>query len=117
MPVPVWRSTTGSDNWPTGGIDKDIIMTDSSQDQGVIITLMERLNSQRLPRALDIKKKVDAGETLDEYDLHFLKEIFHDVETIRPLIERHPEYQQLTADIIRLYKEIIDKAMENEKKA
>jgi hypothetical protein len=91
-------------------------MTDSSHDPGILLTLMERLNSQRLPRALDIKKKVDAGETLNEYDLHFLKEVFHDVETIKPLIERHPEYQQLTANIIRLYKEIIDKAMENEKK-
>jgi hypothetical protein len=91
-------------------------MTDSSHDPGILLTLMERLNSQRLPRALDIKKKVDAGETLNVYDLHFLKEVFHDVETIKPLIERHPEYQQLTANIIRLYKEIIDKAMENEKK-
>jgi len=92
-------------------------MTDSSHDPGVMHTLVERLNSQRLPRALDIKKKVDAGETLGEYDLHFLKGVFHDVETIKPLIDRHPEYQQLAAKIIRLYKEIMDKAMENEKKA
>jgi hypothetical protein len=113
----VLQSTTGSDNWLTGGIDKDIIMTDSSQDPGVIVALVERLNSQRLPRALDLKKKVDAGETLGEYDVHFLKEIFHDVEAIRPLIERHPEYQQLAANMIHLYKEIMDKATENEKKA
>lgn len=92
-------------------------MTDSSQDPGVIVALVERLNSQRLPRALGLKKKVDAGETLDEFDMHFLKDVFHDIETIKPLIERHPEYQQLAANMIHLYKEIMDRAMENEKKA
>lgn len=92
-------------------------MTDTSHDPGVIHALVERLNTQRLPRALDIKKKVDAGETLDEFDLHFLEGVFRDAETLKPLIDRYPEYQQLVANVIRLYKEIVDKAMENESKA
>jgi hypothetical protein len=70
-----------------------------------------------LPRALELKKKVDAGETLGEYDLSFLESVFRDAETIKPLVNRHPEYQQLVSRIIMLYKEIMDKAMENEKKA
>jgi hypothetical protein len=92
-------------------------MTDTSHDPGVIHALVERLNTQRLPRALDLKKKVDAGETLGEHDMHFLEGVFRDTETIKPLVNRHPEYQQLVANIIKLYKEIVDKAMENEKKA
>jgi hypothetical protein len=92
-------------------------MTDPSHDQGVIHTLVERFNTQRLPRALDIKKKVDAGEALDEHDMQFLEGVFRDIETIKPLVNRHPEYQQLVASSIRLYKEILDKAVENEKKA
>lgn len=92
-------------------------MTDTSHDPGVILALVERLNTQRLPRALDLKKKVDAGETLGEYDLNFLESVFHDADTIRPLADRNPEYQQLVARIVRLYKEILDKAMENEKKS
>lgn len=92
-------------------------MTDTSHDPGVIHALVERLNTQRLPRALDLKKKVDAGETLSEFDLHFLEEVFHDADKIRPLVNRHPEYQQLVARIVKLYKEILDKATENENKA
>jgi phosphotransferase system IIA component len=92
-------------------------MTDTSHDPGVIHTLVERLNTQRLPRALDLKKKVDAGEKLSEFDLHFLEEVFHDADKIRPLVNRHPEYQQLVARIVKLYKEILDKATENENKA
>jgi len=91
-------------------------MTDKSHDPGVIQALVDRLNSQRLPRALDLKKKVDAGATLDEYDMKFLEDVFHDTETIKPIINRHPEYQKLVTSVIQLYKEIVDKAMENEKK-
>jgi len=92
-------------------------MTDTSHDPGVIHTLVERLNTQRLPRALDLKKKVDAGGTLSDFDLHFLEEVFHDADKIRPLVNRHPEYQQLVARIVNLYKEVLDKATENEKKS
>jgi hypothetical protein len=117
MPVLVLRSAAGSDSRPTGAIHEDIIMTDTSHDPGVIHALVERLNTQRLPRALDLKKKVDAGETLGEYDMNFLEGVFRDTETLRPLMDRHPEYHQLVANVIKLYKEILDKAMENERKA
>jgi hypothetical protein len=92
-------------------------MTDTSQDAGVIQTLVERLSNQRLPRALDLKAKVEAGETLSNFDLQFLEEVFADAKHIGPLVERHPEYQELAARMVHLYKEIMDKAMENEKNA
>lgn len=92
-------------------------MTDPSRDAGVIQALVERLNSQRLPRALDMKDKVDAGARLDDFDLQFLETVFADAQAIRPLADRHPEYQALVARVVHLYKEILDKAMENEKNA
>jgi hypothetical protein len=91
-------------------------MSNPSQDAGVIQTLFDRLNSQRLPLALALKEKVDQGETLSEYDISKLDEVFADTQTIQPLVERHPEYQDLVARVLHLYKEILDKAMENEQK-
>lgn len=91
-------------------------MSNPSQDAGVIQTLFDRLNSQRLPLALALKEKVDQGETLSEYDISKLDEVFADAQTIQPLIARHPEYQDLVAHVLHLYKEILDKAMENEQK-
>lgn len=92
-------------------------MTDKkTHDAGVAQALLERMSNQRLPRALEIKEKVDAGEPLGEYDLRFLEEVFADAQAIQPMVERHPEYQQLVSRAIHLYKEILDKAMANEKK-
>lgn len=92
-------------------------MSNPIQDAGVIQTLVDRLNSQRLPLALSMKEKVDRGETLSEYDISKLDEVFADAQTIQPLIDRHPEYQELVGRVLHLYKDILDKAMENEKKA
>lgn len=91
-------------------------MSESSRDAGVIQVLLERFETQRLPRALDLKQKVDRGEPLDEYDIHFLEQVFADAEKIRPFRTRHPEYEELVARVIHLYKEITEKALENEKK-
>lgn len=93
-------------------------MTDKkTHDAGVTQALLERMNNQRLPRALELKDRVDAGETLSDYDMRFLDEVFADTQTIQPMLDRHPEYQPLVAQVIHLYKEILDKAMANEKKA
>ena len=87
------------------------------KDAGVIAVLLERLEKQRLPRALAIKEKVDAGDLLNEADMQFLHEVFRDASQIGPILDRHPDYKDLAARLINLYKEITDKALENEKRA
>ncbi|MEN8109153.1 MAG: hypothetical protein ABFS22_14260 [Pseudomonadota bacterium] len=92
-------------------------MNEHKHDAGVIQALLDRLNNQRLPRLMDLKDKIDTGEILSDLDLQFLEEVFADAQKARPLIDRHPEYRELSARVIRLYKDILDKAVENEKKA
>ena len=86
------------------------------KDKGVILVLLERFNKQRLPRALSLKKKVDSGELLDDYDRKYIKEIQKDAGQVTSLIERNPEYKDLAANIINLWTEIIEKDIENQKK-
>jgi len=90
-------------------------MADPSDDAGIIVALAKRLETQRLPRALDLKDKVDRGETLNDLDIAFLEEVSDDMQKVRPLVDRHPEWQTIAAKMLQLYNEITAKALENEK--
>jgi len=92
-------------------------MSDAKFDAGMVQVIVERLQSQRLPRALLMKEKVDRGEPLDEFDLNLLQEVLKDATAIRPLVDAHPEWQELAAKMSNLYNEIAQKGLANAKKA
>jgi len=92
-------------------------MTEQSKDEGVISVLMERFETQRLPRILEMKESVDKGELLSDRDLDFLQEVFADANKTKPLLDRHPEYQPLVSQMMSLYSAITKQALENEKGA
>jgi len=72
-------------------------MTESTKEDGVIQALAERLVKFRLPRTLEIKERVDAGELLNEMDMDYLEKVFSDASEIKPLVYKHPEWQDVAA--------------------
>ena len=90
-------------------------MTESTKDLGIATALITRFTTQRLPKALALKEKVEGGERLDEWDIAFLREVFGDAEQIKPLVDQHPDYQEIYAQAVSLYHEITERALENEK--
>lgn len=88
-----------------------------TRDKGVAQVLLMRLESQRLPRALKLKEKVDRGERLSDFDLQFLKRVTQEGQQARTLAAKLPQYQEVVNRMAALYDEITRKGAENEKKA
>jgi hypothetical protein len=93
-------------------------MTEATdKEAGIIQALAERLEKQRLPMALALKEKVDQGGLLNEADIAFLEEVFAGSAQLKPMLDAHPEWQELAARMTRLYNEITARALENEQGA
>lgn len=90
-------------------------MNETNKDKGIILALLERFNTQRLPLAQALKKKVDSGVLLDGSEHQQLYLVEEDLNKVRALIERNPEYKDLAAEILHLWTEIIKKEIENQK--
>lgn len=89
-------------------------MTDPNKEAGLIQVLVERLETQRLPRALELKARVDGGAVLDDINIAFLEQVFHDSAQIKPFLDKHPEWQELAGQVMHLYHDITAKALENQ---
>ncbi len=89
-------------------------MSYSLEQQGVLEAVLDRFKNQRLPRILAIKKLVDEGKVLNQFDIAFLSEVFSDTQQYQHFVDQHEEFQQLYARIAHLYEEIAKTALKNE---
>ena len=92
-------------------------MNESADELGAIYALVERFEKQRLPRLLVLKRRVDKGGVLSESDIQFMYQVTLDAQQSKRLIDRHPEWHKFCAEVIHLYEEVVEKALENEKKS
>ncbi|MCK7578555.1 MAG: hypothetical protein MZV65_24330 [Chromatiales bacterium] len=91
-------------------------MSQVSAQDGVIVAVIERFEKFRLPRALDIKAKVERGECLDDSDIAHLKQVMDDAEDIKRIVDKRPDLQPIYMRAISLYQEITQRALENEQR-
>ncbi len=83
-------------------------------DGGVIYVVIEHFARHLYPRALDMQRRLDAGERLSDADLDHVSQLIEDAKLLRPLIDRHPEHQELAASVVSLYANIARRAWQNE---
>ena len=86
-----------------------------TMDDGKIVVLMERLKS-RIPELLVVKERIEKGDTLSELEMIKLSSMLEHANDTRDLLQRHPELQKMAMKIVTLYNDIVNGALENEKK-
>ena len=86
------------------------------ENKGVLTVVMERFQKHRLPRIMRIKDSVDNGGTLNQSDINFLSQVFHDTQQYSHFVSTHQEYQNLFSDVTSLYDKITKNALNNEAK-
>ncbi len=94
---------------------KNTTMNTKNDDIGIAQALLARFENQRLPRMVEIKKRLDDGIVLNEFEIEYISEAVHDARLILPYVDHHPEYEALVSKVIHYYKLITDEALDNEK--
>ena len=84
-------------------------------DEATEKVLVDRLND-RLPRVLDLKKRVDGGARMSDADIAFLREMVDDARRSQSFIAQHPDLHHLAGEVVSLYSQITRKAIENEQR-
>ncbi|MCW8930077.1 MAG: hypothetical protein OQL19_07575 [Gammaproteobacteria bacterium] len=85
--------------------------------KAILEALLERFEQQRLPRLLDIDKKLKQGGKLDNYDIEFLEEVFSDTKKNQHFLpDADEQLKTIFMKVLSLYTEITQTAMENEQK-
>jgi hypothetical protein len=93
-------------------------MNSPHKDIGVIAVLLQRLETERLPVILRLRKKLDAGERLSDGDIEYLNRAFADARNakLEPLLERHPEYRSVVTALFSAYRHVVERALEIEER-
>lgn len=92
-------------------------MDKKEQDIGVLVVIAERFYNSRMPRAQQIRARLEQGELLADHELEFLHMVLEDSQNMGPLLAQHPEIAETCARIAHYYKEILDLALANEQRA
>ncbi len=88
-----------------------------NREDGVSQAVIEDFVEHLLPRLMEIKAKVEAGEKLSEGDIEILDQAIDRPKKLGEFLEEHEQYKPLMAQVLNLYEEITEKALQNEQQA
>jgi hypothetical protein len=81
---------------------------------GTITAVLRRLETQVLPRILEMKERLDHGEKLSLADIRYLQMGLSDATYAKMLFDHHPEFTGISAKVVALYRDISTLALRNE---
>jgi hypothetical protein len=87
---------------------------ETSKETGIKAVLAKRMVEERLPKALELKARIDKGDVLNELDLNFLEQVVTDANAVKPLMRDDLRVLEVAGRMMELYREITEKALANE---
>lgn len=85
------------------------------ETDGVGLAVLARFERQRLPRLLNIKKRLDQGEKLTAADIAYLTRVMSDSQYIGRIVTERPVLAHAFQRAVQIYKDIAEQAAENER--
>ena len=85
----------------------------TEKELGVVQVVLERYNREWLPDLLEMRAKVDRGETLDEREASLLSKAIEEARGGATFVKSHPEFRTLVDRATSLYDHIVAKNREN----
>lgn len=85
----------------------------TDKELGVVQVVLERYTREWLPALLDMKAKVDRGDTLDEREVALLSKAMDEANSGVAFARSHAEFRSLVDRATRLYSQIEAKNKEN----
>ena len=76
--------------------------------------MFHQSSTVELPRVLRIRKDLLSGSRMTENDVAFMRDACQSAAQMKPLVDRHQEYQEFYARKIMLLHEITSLALANE---
>jgi len=89
-------------------------MNDKLLAGGTVTALLRRLQTQVLPRMLAIKERLDHGEKASPEDIRYLQLGLSDAMYAKTLFDHHPEFTEISAKVVALYRDMSTQALQNE---
>ena len=90
-------------------------MTQSNpEDAKTLAVVIAKLTQEHIPRLKRMKERVERGEKLSDQEINDLKRIYDGTMKESRIVERNPEFMDITLRYVELYTTVLNKALENE---
>ena len=86
----------------------------SSREEATREVILDKIVRITLPRVMTIKRRLDSGESLTDFEIQFLLETYEKNTHNRELFHKHSEYDLFETELMALYAKVINKGLENE---
>ncbi|WP_415886744.1 hypothetical protein ACMXYO_01780 [Neptuniibacter sp. QD37_6] len=87
-------------------------MNNPRKDSVIQISILD-MQKRLLPRAYELRDRLQSGQTAESYDLDFLDTLHTAIQHLHTLTTDSPEHHVFIGNLVQLYSSIVSMALDN----